>query len=406
MSTSFKSVYLKPLPDSNKSAFLGDFYKQLEKDMSSNGLALASKGGLSFYPHLNDQKLAARHPGEIRTPPPPVPVEPDPDDPIYIGRGKAFDRALRTFDRALAKRTSYDQLVLFILTIIHENLPADDTLCISAVDTTDSDPFTSIRVACNYLDDKYDSLSETALENLKYIINRPLSLETSLDGNFSHMKSANATLTAKGVGFSENQLFQAACSKLSKNPRTKCLVEDYKKRDAYSSTTATFSAFSAWAVTQYDNRSAPEGTAAFAFCPDPDYLSVPSPPPPPSTPVKSPEPVAAATVSPAGQITLTAAEIEAVIEARKKSDKKTGKKSPRSGTRVAWAWCILCGHGSHGANYTSKKGNVAYCDKMSDRQGNPRPGYTSAQVTCTTPTGPPVDGMVRSQAVMPGFTKP
>ena len=103
---------------------------------------------------------------------------------------------------------------------------------------------------------------------------------------------------------------------------------------------------------------------------------------------------------------MTAAEIEAVIEARKKTQKKTGKRSPRSGTRVALGWCILCGYGNHGANFTSKKGSVAYCDTMSDRQGSPRPRYTPAQVTCTTPTGPPVDGMVRSQAVMPGFTKP
>ena len=313
---------------------------------------------------------------------------------------------MRTYDRALAKRTSYEQLMLFYLSILHDKLPADDILCINAIDTTANDPFTSIGVAGNYLIGKYGSLSETALENLKYIINRPLSLETSLDGNFSYMKSANATLTSNGVGFSENQLFQAACSKLLKNPRTKCLVEDYKKRDAYSSTAATFTAFSSWAVTQYDNRSAPEGTAAFAFCPDPDYLSVPPPPPPPSTPVKSSEPVAAATVSPAGQITLTDAEIEAVIEARKKSQKKTGKKSPSTGTRVACGWCILCGYGTHGANFTSKKGNVTYCNIMSDSQGNPRPGYTLAQVTCTTPTGPPVDGMVRSQAVKPGFTKP
>ena len=397
-----REAYMKPLPTKDKSAHIGDFFKQFEKLSSAIGLTLAAKGVLSFYLHYDDQELAASHPGVVRVPPPPIPVEPSADDPLYENKSKAFEMALKAYDRALTKRNTFDELTLLLVTSLLTYLPDDDTLCISAIDTSDSNPAASIKVTCKYLRSKYEALSETAQENLKYIVTCPLSLETSLDGNFSYMKSASATLTAKGVGFSENQLLQAACSKLLKNPRTKSLVEDYKKRDGYSSTAATFTVFSAWAVTQYDSRSVPDGTAAFAFRSDADYLISG----PPSTPAKLADPVAAATVSPAGQITLTSAEIDAVMEARKKSQSKNGKQSIQTDTRVAPGWCILHGYGGHGPNFTSKKGAVMYCHKMTDKLGAPLPGYTLAQVTCTTPTGPPVDGMVRSQAVQRGYTKP
>jgi hypothetical protein len=323
-------------------------------------------------------------------------------DPTYVRRGKAFDRALKLYEKALAKKTLLDELSMFIVTSVLLKLPPDDVVCIKALDTSLGKPDVFIRVTYNYLDDKYSKLAESAQENLRSVITRPLSFETSLDGNFSSMKSANAILTAKGVGFTENQLLREACTKLSKNPRTKPLVEDFKKRDAYNPTTATFTVFSSWAVTQYDNRSVPDGTAAFAFRSDSDYCS----PDLPSTPAKSADPVAAATVSPAGQVTLTAAEIDAVIEARKKSQKKTGQQSTPPGTRKAPGWCTLHGYGTHGPGFTSRAGSITYCRKMSDKTGAPLPGYTLAQVTCTNPIGPPVDGMVRSQAVTPGFSKP
>jgi hypothetical protein len=274
-------------------------------------------------------------------------------------------------------------------------------LCIKSIDTSGGDPFLLIPIIYDYLDDKYGTLAESAQENLRLAITRPLSYETSLDGNFASMKSANATLTAKGVGLSENQMFREACIKLLKNPRTKPIVEDFKKRDNYNPNTATFSAFCAWAVNQYDVRSPPDGTAAFAFHTDTDYRSVPSLPAPPVTPVKSADPVAAASVSPAaGQITLTAAEITATIEARKKAGDSKGKKGK------AIAYCIIHGHGGHGPGLTLKNGKIAYCNKMADKSGAPKAGYTVAQVNCSDPSGPPVDGMARSQDVVSGWTKP
>ena len=290
---------------------------------------------------------------------------------------------------------------MFIISVYLNNLPADDVLCIKAIDTSGGDPKLFLPIIHSYLEDKYGTLAESAQDNLRAIISRPLSYETSLDGNFVSMRSANAILSANKIGLSENEMFRQACAKLSKNPRTKPLVEDFKKRDAYNPNTATFSAFSTWAVTQYDVRSPPDGTAAFAFHSDTDYRSVPPLPAPPATPVKSAEPVAAASVSPAaGQITLTAAEINAIIEARKKAGDNKGKKGK------AIAYCILHGHGGHGPGLTLKNGKVAYCNKMSDKSGAPKAGYTLAQVNCSDPNGPPVDGMARSQDVTSGWTKP
>ena len=71
MTLPLKSVFTKHLPESSKSGYLGEFFNNFEKDMSSNGLQFGTKGGLSFYPHLTDVQLAARHPGAVRLPPPP-----------------------------------------------------------------------------------------------------------------------------------------------------------------------------------------------------------------------------------------------------------------------------------------------------------------------------------------------
>jgi len=258
-----RDAYLIALPERDRSAYLHDFFTSLENLMRVIGLTLGPTGYLSFYVHLSDVKMAAKHPGAVRSAPPLVPVEPDPDNIIYLNRGKKFDRDVKTYERALAKRTLFDQLTIFLVSSILLKLPPDDVVCIKALDTSLGKPDVFIRIIYYYLDDKYGALAETAQESLRSVITRPLSFETSLDGNFSSMKSANATLSAKGVGFTENQLLREACIKLSKNPRTKPLVEDYKKRDAYHPTSATFTAFSSWAVTQYDNRSVPDGTGAF-----------------------------------------------------------------------------------------------------------------------------------------------
>ena len=389
--------YVKPLPEKDKSAYVHDFFDSIKKLMRALGPSLADEGMLSFHPYLSDENFNRLHPGEIRLAPPPFPLKPNLLD---YENGKAFDRAFKSYERDLAERMLYDEHILFLISVYLNNLPADDVLCIKAVDTSGGDPKLFLPIIHSYLDDKYGTLAESAQDNLRAIISRPLSYETSLDGNFVAMRAANAILSANNIGLSENQMFREACSKLSKNPRTKPLVEDFKTRDGYISTTATFTAFCTWAVNQYDIRSPPDGTAAFAFRSDIDYCSVPSLPTPPVTPAKSADPVAAASVSPAGQITLTAAEINSIIEARKKAG---GKKS---GPNKAFAWCILHGHGGHGPGHTFKNGKVALCREMTDKKGAPKAGYTIAQVNCSDPIGPPVDGMVRSQAVMPGWTKP
>jgi hypothetical protein len=391
--------YVKPLPEKDKSAYIHDFFTSIKNLMRALGPTLAEDGMLSFLPHLSDEKFNLLHPGEVRLAPPPFPVKPNILN--FQGNMKEFDRVFKFYETELAERKLYDDHILFIISVYLNNLPADDVLCIKAIDTSGGDPKLFLPIIHSYLEDKYGTLAESAQDNLRAIISRPLSYETSLDGNFVSMRAANAILSANNIGLSENQMFREACIKLSKNPRTKPLVEDFKKRDAYNPNTATFSAFCAWAVIQYDVRSPPDGTAAFAFHSDSDYRAVTSPPPPTVTPVKSTDPVAAASVSPAaGQITLTAAEINAIIEARKKAGDNKGKKGK------AIAYCILHGHGGHGPGLTLKNGKVAYCNRMSDKSGAPKAGYTLAQVNCSDPNGPPVDGMARSQDVMSGWTKP
>jgi len=391
--------YVKPLPDKDKSAYIHDFFSSIKNVVRALGRTLAADGMLSFRPHLSDEKFSLLYPNEVRLAPPPFPVKPNLLN--FPGNMKDFDRAFKFYERELAERMLYDEHILFIISVYLNNLPADDVLCIKAVDTSGGDPKLFLPTTHSYLEDKYGTLAESAQDSLRATISRPLSYETSLDGNFVSMRAANAILSANNIGLSENQMFREACSKLSKNPRTKPLVEDFKKRDGYVSTTATFTEFCTWAVNQYDVRSPPDGTAAFAFHSDTDYRSVPSLPTPPVTPAKSVDPVAAASVSPAaGQITLTAAEITATIEARKKAGDSKGKKGK------AIAYCIIHGHGGHGPGLTLKNGKVAYCNKMADKSGVPKTGYTVAQVNCSDPSGPPVDGMARSQDVVSGWTKP
>ena len=118
---------------------------------------------------------------------------------------------------------------------------------------------------------KYGEFSDTAQGKLRDAIEGSLSLSESLESNLSKMQIANATLMSHGqdLGYSQNLLFIKAFEKLRANPRTKDIADDFKKREAYTPSTATFTEFKKFVVSQYDVRSPPPSTAAFAFAGDP-----------------------------------------------------------------------------------------------------------------------------------------
>jgi len=400
---SLKDVFLFRLPDIDRSAAINEFFISLEALMGSVGLQLHRDGMLAFYLHLSDAQLQIRHPGAVRAAFPIEPVLPDDDDEL-------FDRKMKKFSVARTDYVMFKDLTIFLITCVLNSLPKDDVKNITALDPVLGIGSASLGVIYTYLLEKYGALSESSQENLKFMVQKDLSLTMSLDANFSDMKTANATLSANGIGYSDFQLFGFAFTKMKKNPRTANIAEDYKKRDGYIPNAASFAAFSTWAVTQYDHRSPPEGTAAFAFSSDSDF-SLSPPLPEPVTPAKSDSSVAAATISPGKVITLTEDEYKALVAGAstpsKSRESRRGKLSSKPGVvRPAPGWCFLCGYGDHGPSLTTRAGAIAYCWVMSDRKGNPKPGYTKAQVTCKTPTGPPVDGLARSQDVMSGFSKP
>jgi len=402
-STSVRDVFLFKLPEVDRSASINEFFISMEALMSSVGLQFHKDGMLAFYLHLTDDQLLSRHPGAVRLPLPIEPVLPDDDDEL-------FDRKMKKFTITRADFIAFKDLTIFLIASVLHSLPKDDIKNITALDPVLGIGSASLSVIYTYLFNKYGALSESSQENLKYMVQKDLSLTMSLDANFSDMKTANATLTANGIGYSDFQLFGFAFSKMKKNPRTSTIAEDYKKRDGYVPNAASFAAFSSWAVTQYDHRSPPDGTAAFAFHSDPDFSS-PPPLPVPVTPVKPDTSVAAATISPGKTITLSEDEYKALVAGASASPKgripKGGKSPQKPGTlEPAPGWCCLCGYGTHGPNLSNRAGVTSYCFKMSDTKGNPKPGYTKAQVTCTTPIGPPVDGLARSQVVKVGFSKP
>ena len=145
-------------------------------------------------------------------------------------------------------------------------------------------------------------------------------------------------------------------------------------------------------VREYAKRSKPMTSSAFAFIGDNDYL----------LPTDDTEPVAAATQGSKGstnQETITVSKKE-YEELKKISNNALTKsfKNNDSKLRIAKGYCILCGHGAHGANIGKM------CFKMSTN-GIPSSGYTINQLMCTSETGGPVDNMPRSKVIMKGFKK-
>ena len=389
-----ESFILEKLNDKN----FNKFVISQETYASSIHTDIDREGMRPHYLHLDDEELQRRHPGVVRKAAPVEPVEPDVNDPNYANLIKAYDRALSRYN-------SYNTGVIDLIAGWLDYIPDADKRALEALDPVNGLASVTCSIIYKYLLRKYGVLTETAKNSLLTTISKDLSLSMSLEENLSEMRIANATLTSYNIGFSEYQMFNYAFDKLKKNPRTAGIAEDYKKRDGYVPTNATFTNFFAYVVNQYDVRSPPASTAAFAFCVDSDFS------PSFSTPVKKSDtvddpPVAAAAISPGKTVTISQEEFDR-LQAIVNSAGKPGK-NPSNPRSVAPGYCILCGFTGHGPGLKGSDGKPKYCWKMADADGNPLPNtkYTSAQIRCKNPEGGPVDGMSRSQKVNPRFKKP
>ena len=383
--------YLCMLSKTSPSSNFNDLKNGLEALMRATGLSLAVRGMLSFGIHLSNANFAATYPGAVKEPKPVNPVAPTPDMENY-------SNLLKDYNHKLSRRVLFDSLVLLLISSILSKIPKDDVDHLMASDAARGDPCKYFKFTYNYLDDKYGVLTNTAVLDLCATTSGDLNHSTSLSGNITKMVVANKTLTRSSTGFSDHQMVTHLMAKLKKNPRTAELVADYKKRPRYVANAVDFKEFSDYCTTQYDTRDPPAGTAAFAFACDPDHFDSPTSSIV-STPVKSEASVVAATISPGATTTLTQDEYKELVASASAPRTPGTSKSKTKGANLKPApyWCTLCGYGDHGPEKITRAGSPAYCFKLADR---------SAQVSCSTPTGPPVDGMVRSQAVKKGYKKP
>ena len=359
-------------------------------------MELGIDGLRNFFPHLNDEQMALRHEGAIRAEPPQKPEKPVPGVDHYSDLLKAYDRDLSLYN-------AYNSAMIDLIYTWLEHIPDSDRLALENLDPVQGLATLTCNKIYNYLLRKYGSLTESAKNSLIAVVTKELSLSMSLDANLTEMRTANNSLSVSGIGFTEFQMFGFAYDKLRKNPRTADIAEDYKKRDGYVPSQATFTDFFTFVVNQYDVRSPPPSTAAYAFNTDSDFSLI--------TPVKKsepdPEPLAAAIISPGKTITLTEDEYKSLVsQAALASPKKSGKNT--ADLRPAPGYCILCGFCGHGPGLTGKDGKPMFCHKMADKDGNPLPNttYVKDQIFCKKSEGGPIKNMPRSQRVDPRFKKP
>ena len=379
-----RSTYVYPIDKHGEiTAHVNDFIISQESFACTIGLELSSEGMRPYFLHLDDAELAIRHPGAVRKDKPVIPTCPTVGVPNFSDLFKLYESEEKKFNL-------YHSSCLILIAAWFDNMTEGDQRLLRALDPIGGQSTLSLQIMYKFVMSRYGEFSDTAQTKLRQIIEGALSLSDSLEANLTNMQIANSTLMSHGLGlgYSENLLFIKAFDKLKANPRTKEIAEDFKKRETYTSSTTTFTEFKKFVVSQYDVRSPPLSTAAFAFAGDlKDDLN---------------DSFAAAVISPERKIQLTQSEYDSLVaqaSSRKSQDK----------LRTAPGYCILHGFCNHGPGFIRKSTKLpAYCRTMSDDHGNPKPGteYTKDQISCKSPKGGPVSGMQRSQDVQAGCSKP
>ena len=377
-----RSTYVYPIDKHGEiTAHINDFVISQESFACTIGLELGSEGMRPYFLHLDDAELAIRHPLEVRKAKPVAPIRPTVGDPHFSDLFKLYESDKEEFNL-------YHSSALILIAAWFDNMTEGDQRLLRALDPVGGQSTLTLNKMYKFIMTRYGEFSDTAQTKLRQIIEGALSLSESLESNLTMMQVANSTLMSHGLGlgYSENLLFIKAFDKLKANPRTKEIAEDFKKREGYTASTATFSEFKKFVITQYDVRSPPSSTAAFAFAGDHKDDLIDS--------------FAAAVISPERKIQLTQEEYDSLVSL-------ASSRKPKDKLRPAPGYCIIHGFCNHGPGYIRKSTKLpAYCNIMSDDNGNPKESYTKDQVLCKSPKGGPVSGMPRCQDVQSGFKKP
>lgn len=389
MSSATRGTYVYPIDKHGEiTAHVNDFIISQESYACSIGLELGVDGMRPYFLHLDNAELASRHPTAIRKPPPIEPIRPPVDDPNFTNAYKLFEADEKRFNL-------YHSCVLLLIAAFFDMMTEDDKPLIRTIDPYNGMSSVTLNVMYKFVMARYGEFSDSAQKTLRLAIEGNLSLSDSLEANLNRMQVANSVLLSHGIGlgYSENLLFTKAFDKLKLNPRTTDIAEDFKKRDGYTPSGATFTDFKKYVISQYDVRTPPPSTAAYVFGNEPKEDLI--------------ESFAAATISTRDNDAPTKQQFDALVaqvnSLRPNQTKNSSNLGPAPG------YCILHGFCSHGpgliSNYTQKP---TFCKNMSDADGNPKPNtaFTKEQILCKSPKGGPVGGMTRSQAVQRGFTKP
>ena len=221
-----RSTYVYPIDSKGEiTAHINAFIVSQESFASSIGSELGIDGMRSFFLHLDSAELAARHPNEVRKAAPVEPIRPLVDDPN-------FNNAFKIFDADEKKFNLYQANVLILISAFFDMMTESDKDLLRAIDPINGQSSVTLNVMYKFVMTHYGQFTDTAQSKLRNDIEGSLNLSKSLESNLTQIQVANGILLSHGVGlgYSENLLFTKAFEKLSQNPRTKDIADDFKKR--------------------------------------------------------------------------------------------------------------------------------------------------------------------------------
>ena len=162
----------------------------------------------SFFLHLDNAELAARHPNEVRKAAPVEPVRPLVDDPN-------FNNAFKIFEADEKKFNIYQANVL-ILILVFFDMMTDSDKDLLRVDPINGQSSVTLNIMYKFVMTHYGNFTDTAQSKLRNNIEGTLSLSESLESNLTRMQVSNSVLMSHGpgLGYSENLLFKFAFDKI------------------------------------------------------------------------------------------------------------------------------------------------------------------------------------------------
>jgi hypothetical protein len=374
------------------SASLEKYIRHQESYATAICLDVTGEGMRPFYLHLSDEELLARHPGAVRKQAIQAPVLPAHDDPNFTNLCKLYEINTKVYN-------SYRYGVTLLIAGWVDFLTPDLKRKIESIDPINGMSSVTCKIIYDELKSRYGVFTESAKQDLQAAVTGDLNLAVSLEDNLTNMLVANACLTSHKIGYSDSLMFDYAFSKMTKNKRTEDIADRYKQRDGYTPSTASFAHFSKYVTSQYDvvKSRLPPSTAAYAFYGESVYEA--------PVPVSVHDNIAAATIFPGRQITLSEKEYDELVKlAHSPSPTKQSNPSP---LKEPTGYCFIHGFCGHGPGVILKKNSKpAYCLLMSDEDGNPKAPYKKEHVMCNSSKGGPINRLPRCQEAARGYKKP